>query len=278
MKKRFYPGRLLLSVVMCLFTCLVLYPVFIMFSDAFKTREEMALNPFGLPQAAGFTVENLLNAVSRMKLHIPLINSMIVTIFSVIVIIIVSSMAAYPIARRGGRFYNFFYMFFLAGLVVPYQMAMVSLYKEIKSLGLMNSLFGMILIYGGVFLAFPIFFYCGFIKTIPRELEEAAVLDGCSRYGIFWRIVFPLLKPITATVAILTLMNVWNEFTLALLFLQKSEKMTITIALSLFRGQYTTHWPNMFAGILVAVAPIIILFLVAQKQFIKGMVDGAVKG
>lgn len=257
---------------------LTLYPVLIMLFDAFKTRSEMAENPFFLPSAQGFTTDNLVNAAVRMKFYVPLLNSLLITVCSIVVIILISAMAAYAIARRGGKFYNAVYLFFLAGLVVPYQLAMVSLYKEIKTLGLMNSQLGMVLIYAGVFISFPVFFYSGFIRTIPRELEEAAYLDGCNRYGIFWRIVFPLLKPTTATVSVLSLMNVWNEFTLALLFLQKTNKMTLTVALSMFRGQYSTNWPNMFAGILVAVLPIIILFLAAQKQFIKGMVEGAVKG
>ncbi len=270
--------HLLLEIILIFFALITFYPVFIMIADSFKTREEMAYNPFGFPMFSGFTLDNIINAISKMKFYEPLLNSAIITGLSTILIIVVASMAAYPIARKKNALYGFIYSFFLSGIIVPYQLAMIPLYKEVRVLGLMNKELGLVLIYGGIFLSFPIFFYSGFIKNVPLELEEAAFIDGCGRYRIFWRIVFPLIKPATAAVIVLNLLGIWNEFTLSFLFLQKTSKLTITVALYSFRGQYHVHWPHMFAGMLVAVAPIVIMFISAQKFFISGITEGALKG
>jgi raffinose/stachyose/melibiose transport system permease protein len=270
--------NLFLEIALIALALVAFYPVFLVIADAFKTREEMAYNPFGFPLGAGFTLENIDNAVSRLRIYQPLLNSVIVTLLSTIVIIVISSMAAYPIARKKSGFYNFLYFLFLSGIIVPYQVAMIPLYRVVKALGIMNSRLGMVMIYAGILSTFPIFFYCSFVKTVPLELEEAARMDGAGRYRTFWQIVFPLLRPATAGVVVLNLLNVWNEFMLSFLFLQKTERMTITVALFAFRGQYHVHWPHMFAGLLVAIAPLTLLFLFAQRYFIGGVVEGALKG
>lgn len=267
-----------LEFVLIIFAAVHIYPLFLIFADAFKTREEMAYNPFGIPGASGFTYDNIMNAIVKMKFYIPLTNSILIALGSTVLLIVISALAAYPLARSQSTLYKFIYLLFLSGIIVPYQLAMIPLYKLVIGLGFVNSHLGMILIYGGILISFPIFFYSGFIKSVPRELEEAASIDGCGRYGLFWRIVFPLLKPATAAVVVLNLLNIWNEFGLSLLFLQKTGKMTITVALYAFRGQYFSHWPHMFAGVLVAVIPIIVIFVSAQKYFIRGAIEGALKG
>lgn len=267
-----------LEIFLILIAASTFYPVFIMMADSFKTREEMAVNPFGFPSSSGFTMDNIANAFYNMKFYHPLFNSILITAVSSVMIIVVASLASYPIARKKNRLYNFLYMFFLAGIMVPYQLAMITLYKEVRSLGLMNKELGLILVYGGIFLSFPIFFYSGFIKTVPLELEEASIIDGCGRYRTFWSIVFPLLKPATATIAVLNMLGIWNEFTMSFLFLQKPSKMTITVATYAFRGQYHVNWPNMFAGLFIAILPMIILFLSVQKYYIRGITAGALKG
>ncbi len=271
-------ARPLLEIGLILLACLEFYPIFLVAVDAFKTREEMANNPFWLPSRSGFTMDNITETLYRMKIYQPFLNSLWITTGSLIVLILISSMAAYPIARNRGRFFAALYLFFLAGIMIPFQLAMIPLYQQIRMLGLMNSQWGLILIYSGVFISFPVFFYSGFIKNIPQELEEAGRIDGCSRFGIFWRIVFPLLRPATATVVILSLLTIWNEFGLSFLFLQKESSMTLVAALFSFRGQYYVNWPNMFSGVLIAGLPIVLAFLFVQKYFINGMTEGALKG
>ncbi|PYI56259.1 carbohydrate ABC transporter permease [Paenibacillus flagellatus] len=273
--KRYNP---VLEIVMAALACLVFYPIFLIAANAFKTREDMAFNPFGPPSRTGFTWDNVAETVRGMDIYKPLLNSVWITAGSLIAIIVFASMAAYPIARNRTKLYGALYLFFLSGIMIPFQLAMIPLYKEIKALGLMNSQWGMILIYSGVFLSFPVFFYSGFIKSVPLELEEAARIDGCGRFRLFWTIVFPLLRPATATVAILSLLAIWNEFGLSFLFLQKTSSMTLVAALFSFRGQYHVNWPHMFAGVLIAALPIVIAFLCVQSYFVKGIADGALKG
>lgn len=273
--KKYY---LSLEILLITISAISFYPVFLLVADSFKTRAELAENPFGFPGFSGFTLENIINAFYKMKFYQPLFNSIIITFAASVLIILVSALAAYPIARKNSRLYNFFYMFFLAGIMMPYQLAIITLYKEIRALDLMNKEIGLILVYGGIFLSFPIFFYSGFIKTVPLELEEAAIIDGCGRYRMFMSIVFPLLKPATATVAVLNVLGIWNEFTLSFLLLQKPSKMTITVATYTFKGEYHTNWPSMFAGLFIAVVPIVVLFLSVQKYYIRGITAGALKG
>ncbi|MFC5405361.1 carbohydrate ABC transporter permease [Cohnella soli] len=273
--KKYYLSLELLLVVV---GALSFYPVFLMIVDAFKTREGMAERPFGFPSPSEFTLDNMTNAIYKLKFYQPLLNSVWITLVSIILIILVSSLAAYPIARKKTKLYSFMYFFFLAGLMIPYQLAIITLYKEVMWLGLMNQGLGLILVYGGIMLSFPIFFYSGFIKTVPYELEEAALIDGYGRYRIFFRIVFPLLKPATATIAVLMILSLWNEFTMALLFLQKPDKVTLTVVTYAFKGQYHVHWPNMFAGLLISIFPMVVLFLSVQRFFIRGITAGALKG
>ena len=273
--KKYY---LSLEILLITISAISFYPVFLLFADSFKTRSEIAANPFWFSGLSGFTLENIINAFYKMKFYQPLFNSILITSISSVLIILVSSLAAYPIARKKNRLYNFFYMFFLAGIMVPYQLAIITLYKEMRILGLMNKEMGLILVYGGIFLSFPIFFYSGFIKTVPLELEEAAIIDGCGRYRMFLSVVVPLLKPATATIAVLNMLGIWNEFTMSFLFLQKASKITITVATYTFKGEYHTNWPSMFAGLLIAVIPMIILFLSVQKYYIRGITAGALKG
>ncbi len=267
-----------LEIVLIVIALAAFYPVFLVIADSFKTREEMAFNAFGFPWGAGFTLENIDNAINRLRIYQPLLNSVIVTGLSTLLIIVISSMAAYPLARKRNALYGFLYFLFLSGIIVPYQVAMIPLYRVVRTFGIVNSRLGMVMLYAGVLSSFPIFFYSSFVKTVPLELEEAARIDGAGRYRTFWRIVFPLLRPATAGVVVLNLLNVWNEFTLSFLFLQRTERMTITVALFAFRGQYHVHWPHMFAGLLVAIAPLTLLFLFAQRYFIGGVVEGALKG
>lgn len=177
-----------------------------------------------------------------------------------------------------GKKYTWLYFFFLAGLMMPFQMRMIPLYKMIVNLKLINKLIGIILVYCGSRAPMSVFFLTGFVKTVPRELEEAAQCDGAGLYRTFFTIVFPLLRGALVTVGILCTFAIWNDYLMPMLFLQSRNKLTITVMLSNFQGMYASDWSMIFAGVCLIAAPMLVIYLIAQKAIIGGITSGAVKG
>jgi raffinose/stachyose/melibiose transport system permease protein len=266
-----------LAALFILFWCLVvLVPLVVLISVAVKSAPELLANPFGWPRQ--FLWSNFLDAWNNAALGQALGNSILITTFSIIILILCGAPAAYPLARNTGTWSNRLYIYFVAGLIVPLQLFMIPLYREMHDLQLINTYYGAILLYVASQLPFVIFLYTGFIKTVPRELEEAALIDGASTWRTFWTIIFPLLTPVTATVAITASLSIWNDFFVPLLFLQKDEMHTLTLAIYSFVGQYNNNWTLIFASVIVSSLPLIMLFLFLQKYFIKGITGGALKG
>ncbi|HOJ64061.1 MAG TPA: carbohydrate ABC transporter permease [Spirochaetota bacterium] len=205
-------------------------------------------------------------------------NTLIITVFSVVGIVITSAMAAYALVRNEYRLSWIIFLLFTFSMVVPFQSIMVPLVETAKGLGLNNTLWGLILIYIGLGSPMAIFMYHGFIKAIPKELEESAAIDGAGPFTIFFRIVFPLLTPITATIVILNVLWIWNDFLLPLIILQSKELRTIQLAQYSFFGAYSKEYGLALASLVTSAAPIIIFYLIMQKYIIKGITSGAVKG
>jgi raffinose/stachyose/melibiose transport system permease protein len=166
---------------------------------------------------------------------------------------------------------------YLASLMIPFQMLMIPVYKIYKTLHLLNSLPGMILMLVGTSIAYASFLYVGFVKSVPREIEESAYIDGCSEFKSFWLITFPLLKPISATVAALHVMWLWNDFNISVILLQKEEVRTITVKQFYFFGQYTADYGMAFAAAILSMIPVVICFILMQKYIVNGIAVGAVK-
>lgn len=204
-------------------------------------------------------------------------NSLIITVISNIGIVVITSMAAWKMVRTPGKFSKLLFIFFVAAMVIPFQTVMIPLMKLGGTLSLTNSIPGLIIMYFGFGVPLSLFLYHGFVKTIPIEIEEAARMDGCSQFGVFWRVVFPLLKPITVTVVILNTLWIWNDFLLPLLVLQDAELRTIPLATSSFFAQYTKQWDMGLAALMLGITPIIIFFLFLQKHIIKGIASGSIK-
>jgi raffinose/stachyose/melibiose transport system permease protein len=253
-----------------------LFPFYVAVLMAFKTSKETFDSFYGLPSSIDF--ENFVLAWNASKYPAAILNSFIISVISVLLIILVSALAGYSIARRNKPFYNFVFIVFLAGLVVPFQITMLPLYKMGKELALLNSHWGIALIYGGLGVQMGVLFYAGFIKAISREIEEAARIDGCSTPGIFIRIILPLLKPVTATVLVLNALYIWNDFLLPLLYLQDKSYRTIPLQQYFFFGQYSSDLNLAFAYAVMGMIPIIAFFLLTQKYIIKGIAAGAIKG
>jgi raffinose/stachyose/melibiose transport system permease protein len=255
---------------------LFLLPIYFIFSMTLKSKEEMAASLIRLPDK--FDLTNYVDVWYKMKFHLVLFNTALITSVTVLLLVILGAMAAYPLARKTENIYFAIYVFFISGIMLPFQLAMVPLYKLVYLLQLVNTYHGAILIYVSINLPFAIFLYTGFIKTTPKELEEAAMIDGCSIFRSFWITVFPILKPVTATIVVLTSLSVWNDFIVPLLFLNEQNRRTITIELYTFVGQYITDWTLLFPGLVLSISPILIFYLFLQKFMIKGVASGAIKG
>jgi raffinose/stachyose/melibiose transport system permease protein len=261
--------------VMVIVGFIFLYPVIFMVLTSIRTRFDFSSSPVGFPRT--FTLSNIVEAAGKMHFLNVFKNSIIVTGVSLVIILLIGSMASYPISRRSFKGANHMYMFFTAGMLVPIQICMVPLYKMMLNLGLMNHLLSCILVYCGAWMTSTIFIYTGFIKTIPRELDEASYIDGASKLCTFFRVVFPLLKPVNATLAIITSIGIWNDFLLPLLYLQKIDVKTIQLGLYAFSGIYGTDWTGMFSAMILTTGPMIILYMFSSKHIIKGIASGALK-
>lgn len=270
--------NVLLSVLMWLVVAGFAAPFYVLVVYAFKPREATMLkNPLSLPDTLSF--DNFVEAMEKSNFTQAFWNSVISTVCGVVVLVVICSMAAYIIVRQNrSRFYALWQYVFLAAIMLPFQTVMFPLYRNLVNLGMLNTLPAYILVSVGFQMGFNIFLYIGFVKTVPLELEEAAQIDGCSAYGIFWRIVFPLLKPVTMTVVVLAALGIWNDYQIALVVIMKDPVRTLPVAQQAFIGQQISYLNLASAACLLSIIPLFILFLFLQKFIVKGVVAGAVKG
>jgi len=264
----------ILDIVMFIITVIVAYPLFVMVINVFKTPLQRA-DWISLPTQ--FYTDNIVKVFTKSGFSNSLFNSLFITIISITILVIFGSMAAYPLGRRKEKVFNYLYLYITLGIMLPLQFSILPIFQLIKNLGLMDSRLALILIEIGFNITITVFIYKNFIKSVPVALEEAAIIDGCSYAGVFWRIVFPMLKPATATVIITNLIYVWNDFLGPLLVIQDAAKRTLPIMIISFRGQYGNDIGAVFTTITFASLPMIILFLCLQQSFYKGISAGAVK-
>ncbi|OCT15087.1 hypothetical protein A8709_13320 [Paenibacillus pectinilyticus] len=265
-------GRFLLLV----WGLIVIIPLAILVTVTVKSPQDLLETTLGLPKVLMWS--NFSDAWKAANLGLAFGNSLLITGVSIAGVVFVSSFAAYPLSRVKSRLTNSFYMYFIAGIMIPFQLSMIPLYKLLKFLHLINTHQGVIMIFIAMTIPLSIFLYTGFLKGVPKELEDAALIDGCGPFGTFIRIIFPLMKPVTSSVIITNSLSIWNDFLVPLLFLQARTSRTIPMAIFTFTGQYNNNWNMIFAAILLGTLPLIITFLILQKHFIKGIVGGAVKG
>lgn len=274
--KRFGTGKILCYTMLMAISILVLYPIFLMVVNSVKDYSEFLINSLGLPNRYDFM--SYYRAFMKAKFFYALPNSIYLTGLAVIILIGLGSMAAYPIARIKLKFNQLILRVFLAAMIVPCQVLVIPLFILLRKAGMINSLTALSLVLTASLLPLTIFVYTEFMKGIPKELEEAAIVDGCGSGKVFFRIIFPLAKPATVTVIILTSLDIWNNFFYPLIFLTQPEKLTLSVAVFAFKSFEIVRWPDMFAAMSMIVLPIIILYLILQRQLIKGMIAGAVKG
>jgi raffinose/stachyose/melibiose transport system permease protein len=252
-------------------------PIIISFMSAFKSNGEILRNPVALPE--GFYLENFVFLFTRTQIPKAIFNTLFLTIVSEVLIVLIVPMSSYGIARYPSKWTNMIYSFFIGGMMIPFQAYMISLFKELKNMGLFGTFTGTILIYISGSVAFGTLLFTSFIKTtVPVEIEESALIDGANALELFWKIVFPLLAPCTASMIILNGLGIWNDFLMPSLMLNAKRPSTLNVIIFNFVGQYNTRWNVVFAGAVICIIPAIIIFAALQKYFIKGIAAGAVKG
>lgn len=261
----------ILEAVMILVGLLFLFPIYVLVMLALKAPGDQS-STLALPQHPTF--QNFIDAWQQGALGPSLINSLIVTLATVVLTVVIASAAAYPLSRPGVRWSRTAYLAFLAGLLLPAQLALLPLYQTIRDLGLLGTLVGVVVVNVGAGMPFSIFLYAGFMRALPTEYEEAAALDGAHAFRTFWSVVFPLLRPITGTVIILTAVFTWNDFLTPLLYLSGTDQQTITVAIYGFVGQFGAQWNLIFAAILISILPILIAYFFLQKYIVQGFAGG----
>ncbi|MBD2845416.1 carbohydrate ABC transporter permease [Paenibacillus sp. IB182496] len=276
MTRSYSVQRLGLDVLGLAIALVFLVPFYFVGVNSLKSFGDVLANPAGWPEAVQWG--NYSRVWEIMRFPSAFANSLLITVGSNLGLIVISSMAAYRMVRHPGRINNTLLLLFVAAMVIPFQSIMIPLVRVASTLGIMNSLWGLGIAYFGFGVSLNLFLYHGFIKSIPREIEESAVVDGCSPYGVFWRIVFPLLKPMTVTIVLLNSLWIWNDFLLPLLFLYDPGLRTIPLATYSFFGQYTKQWDLALAGLVLGVVPIVLFFLAMQRHIIAGITAGSVKG
>lgn len=267
---------ILLEILLGIAALICLSPFYFLIVNAFKPIREIMLDPAALPHS--LFVDNFVNAFRILNFPKVFLNSIIVTVTTNTALVLVGSMAAYRLVRHNTAVNKFLFVMFISAMVIPFQSIMLPIVKVAGKLGLINTYYGVLFVYLGCGVSMTIFLFHGFIKTVPIDIEEAAIVDGCSTYRTFWRIVFPLLKPVIVTVLILNGLWIWNDFLLPLLIIPSENMRTIPLAINTFFAQYTKKWDLAMAALLISIIPVVILFLALQKYIIEGIVSGSVKG
>ncbi len=265
-------------IILLFLSAVFIFPVFIVLINSFKLKFSIADTPFVLPNEETFTgFENYITGVENTGFLPAFGWSLFITVFSVAAIVIFTSMTAWYIVRVKTVFTNVLYYALVFSMIVPFQMVMFTMSKTANTLGLDNPL-GIILIYTGFGAGLSVFMFSGFIKSVPLGIEEAATIDGCNSLQVFWRVVFPILKPTSITVAILNTMWIWNDYLLPYLVIGNDYK-TIPVAIQYLKGGYgSVDMGAMMAMLVLSIIPVIIFYLSSQKYIIKGVAAGAVKG
>lgn len=269
----------ILTMVFTLISLIYVFPIVLVLINSFKKKAYISRKPFAIPTGKMYVgLENYVNGIRKTGFIDAFWTSLFITVLSVAVIILCTSMCAWYISRVKNKFTTALYFLCLFSMIVPFQMVMFTLSKLADMMHLGNPL-GIVVVYLGFGAGLSVFMFCGFVKSIPLEIEEAAMIDGCTPLQTFFRIVMPILKPTCITVAILQAMWIWNDYLLPYLVLDMTKYKTIPIAVQYLRGGYGSIDMGAMMGVLVlAIIPIIIFYLACQKYIIEGVVAGAVKG
>jgi raffinose/stachyose/melibiose transport system permease protein len=259
-----------------IFAFIALFPIALLALNAFKPAQQIVLSPLALPNPVKW--ENFSHAWRDAKFSQTFINSILISATTIVLVCSTSSLMAYVLARKKIKSWKIFTFYLLATTTAPVQLYLFPLYFGFAKMGLINNIFGVALIYTALYSPFAVMLLRTYFLAVPKELEEAAIVDGATAWQVFSKVMLPIVSPGILTVALIIGLNSWNEFLIATTFLQKAENVTAVIAFYLLSGQYSSDWGEIMAAALIIVIPVVGLFVFMQKRFIEGMAGGSVKG
>ncbi|MFD1039734.1 carbohydrate ABC transporter permease [Virgibacillus byunsanensis] len=271
-------GRTGIRIPLVLWSIAVLYPIFWMFLGSFKSNAEIYANPWGIPES--FSFQNFVSAWSNYNIDTSVFNSLIVTVVGAFLTLALAIPTAYAIERLKFRGSNFLFTLYVSAMMIPMVLGWIPLFFLLMDFGLLDNIFGLAIVYAISQLPFTIFVLTSFMSTIPKSLEESAAMDGMSPYGVLLKIITPLSMSGIITVTIMNAIQFWNEYFMALIFLQSEGNYTLALAIDFIssEAQYTNAWGTLFASLVIAIVPVIILYAIFQQRISKGMTEGAIKG
>ncbi|RJQ39630.1 MAG: carbohydrate ABC transporter permease [Nitrospiraceae bacterium] len=266
----------LIQALLFIYLIFTVYPVFLMVITALKTNAEIIKHPLSMPIKLNFS--GFIKIFTTQNFALYFRNSFFVTVLSILITVFVSILLSYALARYKMKYVNPLSIYFLAGMMIPIRLGVLYINELLNTLNLIDSLIGLILVYTAMTIPFSMFIFMGFIKMVPVELDESAYIDGCSERKILFRIIAPLIKPAVATVTIYNFVPIWNDVYFPLIFIHSPEKKTLLLAVTIFFGQFQTDWSLVFSALTVATIPVLTIYLVGSKYFIRGLTSGALKG
>lgn len=275
MKKK--KGSVVIFIIVSICAIMYLSPLYFTFISAFKTNGEIMRDPVALPESF-LNFDNFKYLFTETGYVRAFMNSSYLVVTSIAAILLVVPMVAYGIERGNKKYTKYIYIYFMMSMMIPFQVYMIPLFKQMKTIGLFGTINAPIVVYLAGSIAFGMLLYTSFLKGIPIEIEEAARIDGCGSLRTFWWIVFPLLKPVTATMVVLNGLGIWNDFLLPMLTLPAGKPKSVNVEIFYFVDQFSSRWDVVFAGVVVGIIPVLIVFVSLQKHFVKGMTAGAAKG
>ena len=268
--------KLSIYIVLILFAIINAYPIIWMAINSFKSEKEFATNQFGFPKE--FRLENYMAAWDIANLGVLFKNSIFITLTATVLTVFIGALASYFLSRFDFKLSKWLYGFFIFGLLIPIHATLVPMFILMKNLGLLNTPITLLFPYIAFHLPITIFILTSFMKGFPKDIEESAIMDGCGIFRIFWSIILPMSRPAIATTVILNFIYNWNEFSFALVLINDPELQTLPLGLANFAGQFTTNYGAQMAGLTMSLIPILIFYFLFEKNIVKGMTAGAVKG
>ncbi|HLR61393.1 MAG TPA: carbohydrate ABC transporter permease [Lentibacillus sp.] len=267
-----------IRIPLILWSIAVLYPIIWMFIGSFKSNAEIYANPWGFPETWNF--QNFVTAWTEYNIDTSVFNSLIVTVVGALLTLVLAIPTAYALERIRFKGSNFLFTLYISAMMIPMVLGWIPLFFLLAQFNLLDNIFGLAIVYAISQLPFSIFVLTSFISTIPKSLEESAAMDGMSPYGVLWKIITPLSMSGIITVTIMNAIQFWNEYFMALIFLQSEENYTLALAIDFIssEAQYTNAWGTLFASLVFAIVPVIILYSIFQQRIAKGMTEGAIKG
>ena len=275
-KTRMRTGYIFIYIILIIQSIVVIYPIFLTIVTSLKTNRQIFKNPFGMPTSFNFT--NYIKLFEKANYATYFLNSLIVAAGSLLIILLVSSLASYALSKYNFFGNKFLSLYFLAGLMIPIRLGTINIVQIFQTLHLYNNLLSLIIIYSAMGIPAGVLIFSGFIREIPNELNDSGRVDGCSEFGIFRKIIVPLLGPAIVVVAVYNLIPIWNDFWFPLVLINNENLMTVPLATAKLFGQYETDYGIIFALLTSAALPPMILFITLSRHFIKGLTAGAIKG